>query len=147
MKIGLHEEMSPIEKHNLENNLHWMELAIDDPLFEVNYIKLFGTHLYSVDISQHSPTKEGVRNMDFEIVYPLYATLTDIIEAAKTPKTREVKIKVNSKEHFEAVYTDDFPIDQWSYTRMDNIMGGLADQLTMKQNLNGELLVQLTFNE
>ena len=124
-----------------------MELALDDPLFSVNYIKLFGTNLYSVNITQHSPTKEGVRHMDFEIVHPLYAALTNINEAAKTPKTSEIKIKVNSKEHFEAVYTDEFPVDQWSYTRMDNIMEGLADQLTMKQNLNGGLLIQFTFNE
>ena len=162
MKFGLHEEMSPVEKQDLETmceqkecatspenkgNLHCMELAIDDPMFEVSYIKLFGAHLYAIDIHQKPPLKEGIRNMDFEIVYPLYSVLTDIIEAAKTPKTSEIKIKVNSRDHFEAVYTDEFPVDQWSYNRMDDIMEGLADQLTMKQNLNGGLLIQLTFNE
>ena len=152
MKIGLHEEMCPIEKHDSEitcqeNEFHWMELALYDPLFEVSYIRASGTHLYSVDISELSPSKEGVRNLDFEIVYPLYTTLKEIIEAGKTTKTAEVKIIASSREHWEVTYTEEFPLDQWSYTRMNNIMDGLADQLTMKQNLNGGLLVQLTFNE
>ena len=30
---------------------------------------------------------------------------------------------------------------------MDEIVDGLADQLTMKQNLNGGLLIQLSFKE
>ena len=85
--------------------------------------------------------------MGFEIVYPIYSALHDIIESTKTSKTSVIKIKVNSKEHFEAVYMDEFPVDQWSYSKTDDIMEGLADQLTMKQNLNGGLLVQLTFSE
>ena len=31
--------------------------------------------------------------------------------------------------------------------KMDEIIEGLADQLTMKQDLNGGLLIQLSFNE
>ena len=163
MKIGLHEDLAPVEKQDLEtmcvkqqlteqtmdceNSLHWMELAIDDPLFSVSYTKVFGTLLYSVDITQNPPSKEGVRNMDFEIVYPIHQALTDIIEDTKPTKTSWIKINVNSKDHFEVVYTDEFPADQWSYKRTDEIMEGLADQLTMKQNLNGGLLVQLTFSE
>ena len=73
--------------------------------------------------------------------------MTDIIESAKTAKTSEIKIKVNSREHFEVVYTGDFRVDQWSYNKTDEIMEGLADQLTMKQNLNDGLLIQLTFRE
>ena len=38
-------------------------------------------------------------------------------------------------------------VDQWSYNKMDEIMDGLAGQLTMKQNLNGGLLIQFSFNE
>ena len=162
MKIGLHEEMSPVEEHDLKDmstkheqtksteskeNCHWMELAIDDPLFTVSYTRLFGALLYSIDITQNPPSKEGVRNMGFEIVYPIYSVLHDIVESTKTSKTSEIKIKVNSREHFEVVYTDEFSVDQWTYNRTDEIMEGLADQLTMKQNLNGGLLIQLTFIE
>ena len=149
MRIGLHEEMSPVEKHDSEtkDDFHWMELALDDPLFEVSYTRASGTHLYSIDIIERQPTKEGARHLDFEIVYPLYTTLTDIIEAGKTVKTTEVKIIASSREHWDVVYTEEFPVDQWSYTRMNNIMDGLAEQLTMKQNLNRGLLIQFTFIE
>ena len=94
----MHEEMAPVENQALETmdatstentvDLHWMELALDDPLFTVSYIRASGTHLYSLNISQNPPTKKGPRNLDFEIVYPLYSTLTDIIEAGKTINSR-----------------------------------------------------------
>ena len=113
MKIGLHEEWSPIEepwnqeledmwtKHEQteremhpenKENLHWMELALDDPLFKVDYTRIFGANLYVVDITQKPPSKEGVRNMDFEIVYPIYHGLNDIIELTKSSKTSQIKI-------------------------------------------------------
>ena len=166
MRIGLHEEWPPIEEQwdedledmwttheqterdthpEKEENLHWMELALEDPLFKVSYTQIFGANLYVVDITQKPPSKEGVRNIDFEIVYPIYHGLNDIIELAKPSKTSPMKIKVSSREHWEVVYTCDFRVDQWSYNKMDEIMDGLADQLTMKQNLNGGLLLQLSF--
>ena len=85
--------------------------------------------------------------MDFEIAYPLYHGLNDIIELTKTSKTSQIKIKASSREHQDVVYTCEFRVDQWSHNKMDEIMEGLADQLTMKQNLNGGLLMQLSFNE
>ena len=128
-------------------DLHWIELALDNPLFKVSYIKAAGTHLYSVDISQNSPTKKGLRNMNFEVVFPLYTALTDIIQAGKTAETTEVKIIASSREYWEIVHVVEFPVDQWSYTRMDILITGLAEQLTRKQNLNGGLLIKLTFTE
>ena len=84
---------------------------MEDPLFEVSYIRLFEGNLYAVGINPKPPLKEGVRNMDFEIVYPLYSALTDIIEFAKSTQTSEIKMKVSSREYREAVYTDDFRVD------------------------------------
>ena len=136
-------EMYPENKENL----HWMELALDDPLFKVSYTQIFGSTLYVVDITQKPPSKEGVRNMDFEIVYPIYHGLNDIIELTKPFKTSQIKIKVSSREHWDVIYTCEFRVDRWSYNKMDEIMDGLADQLTMKQDLNGGLLTQLSFNE
>ena len=136
-------EMYPENKENL----HWLELALDDPLFKATYTRIFGSNLYVVDITQKPPSKEGVRNMDFEIVYPIYHGLNDIIELTKPSKTSQIKIKVSSREHWDVVYTCEFRVDRWSYNKMDEIMEGLADQLTMKLDLNRGLLMQLSFNE
>ena len=130
-----------------KENLHWMELALDDPLFKVHYTGILGNNLYLVGITQKPPSKEGVRNMDFEIVYPIYHGLNDIIELTKPSKTSQIKIKVSSREYWDVVYTCEFRVDRWSYNNMDEIIEGLADQLTMKQDLNGGLLIQLSFNE
>ena len=167
MRVGTYEDWTPAEqwdkdleemwtKHEQteralypenKENLHWMELALDDTLFKVGYTRIFGANLYVIDITQNPPSKEGVRNMDFEIAYPLYHGLNDIIELTKTSKTSQIKIKASSREHWDVVYTCEFRVDQWSYNKMDEIMEGLADQFTMKQNLNGGLLMQLSFNE
>ena len=136
-------EMYPENKENL----HWMELALDEPLFKVSYTQIFGSNLYVVDITQNPPSKKGVRNMDFEIVYPIYHGLNDIIELTKPSKTSLIKIKVSSREHWNVVYTCEFRVDRWSYNKIDEIIEWLADQLTMKQDLNGGLLIQLSFNE
>ena len=130
-----------------QENLHWMELALEDPLFQVSSTQVFGTSLYVFDITQKPPTKEGVRNLDFEIVYPIYHELNEIIEQTKPAKTTHIKIKTSSREHWEAVYTCEFCGDQWSYSKVDEITDRLADQLTMKQNLNGGLLIQVSFKE
>ena len=124
-----------------------MELALEDPLFKVSSTQAFGANLYLFDITQKPPTKEGVRNLDFEVVYPIYHELNEILKITKPAKTSLVKIRASSREHWEVVYTCEFRIDQWSYNKMDEIMDGLADQLTMKQNLNGGLLIRLSFNE
>ena len=162
MKIGLHEEWSPVEEpwnekdmwfnheqteRDTQENCHWMELALDDPIFQARYTQIFGSNLYVVDITQKPPSKEGVRNMDFEIVYPIYHGLNDIIELTKPSNTTHMKIRASSRDHWEVVYTCEFRVDQWSYNKMDEIMDRLADQLTMKQNLNRGLLIQLTFKE
>lgn len=131
----------------VENKDHWMEFALEDPLFQVSSTQVAGANQYVFDITQKPPTKQGVRNLDFEIVYPIYHELNKIIEKTKPVKTSQIKIKTSSREHWEAVYTCEFRVDQWSYNKVDEITEGLADQLTMKQNLNGGLLVQVIFQE
>ena len=129
----------------MSTDLHWMELALDDPLFTVSYIRAVGTHLYSVDIIKREATKKGPRNMDFEIIYPLYVMSTEIIEAGKTVKTSRIKVLASSREHWDIVYVKEFPVDEWSYTQMDYMIEGLAKQLTRRQNLNRGLLVRFIF--
>ena len=130
-----------------ENELHWLELAIDYPLFNATYTRVKGTNLYVVDLNEVSPSKDGTRNLDFEIVYPLYHRLNDIIETRKTPKTTLIKIVTSSREHFDVTYTCEFPLDQWGYNKMDELTEALTDQLIMKQDLNRGLLMSLYFYE
>ena len=83
-----------------EDKLSWLEMAIDYPLFNATYTRVNGTNLYLVDLNKVSTLKEGTCNLDFEVVYPLYHGLNDIIETRKTPKTTLIKIETSSREHF-----------------------------------------------
>ena len=162
--VGQHEEGSPIEMPWIhigitqepieselcpenQENLHWRTLAIEDPLFQVSSTQVFGTSLFVFDITQKPPTREGVRNWDFEIVHPIYEALNEIIEKTKPAKATRLKIKTCSREHWEAAYTCEFSLEQWSYNKVDEITEGLADQLTATQDLNGGLLIQVSFQE
>ena len=49
---------------------HSLALTIDDPLYTVTYTTALGTSLYALDLTQNPPSKEGARNMDFEVVFP-----------------------------------------------------------------------------
>ena len=98
-----------------------------------------------VDLKRQTTTKQGVRNSVFEVVYPLYHGLNVIIEQRKTPSL--IKIQTSSREHVEVTYTSDCTPDKWSYSTMDKISEALADQLTIKQNLDRGLLMNLSFYE
>ena len=130
-----------------EDKLHWLELALDDPMFKVSYTRVFGSNLSVVDITQHPPSKEGARKFDFKVVYPLYQGLNDdFFWTRKTSKTSQIKIKVSSQKHWDVIYICEFSPDQWS-AKMDEIIEALTDQLTMKQDLNRGLLMSLSFHE
>ena len=68
-----------------EDKLSWIELALDYPKFKATYTKIGDTDLYVVDLKRQTPSKQGVRNLVFEVVYPLYQGLNAIIETRKTP--------------------------------------------------------------
>ena len=136
---------SKMNKEEKTPEFHWMELALDDPLYEVSHAHAVGTHLYSFDFIPRKPMKAGARNIHFELVYPLYKKMTDIIEATKQAKTSRIKVLASSREHWDIVFVKEFPADQWTYNEMDNIVEGLAEQLSRRQNLNGGLLVQFIF--
>ena len=106
-----------------------------------------GEDLYAFDLSENPPSKEGARNIDFEVVYPFYHELTDISEKRKTLKTTVIKIEASSREHWHVVYTCQFSPNQWSYTKMDEIMEALADQLTKRQNLSRGLMMEISLYE
>ena len=80
-------------------------------------------------------------------MYPIYHELNDIIELTKPSKTSQIKIRASSREHWDVVYTCEFRVDQWSYNKMNEIIEASTDQLTMKQDLNGGLFIQLSFSE
>ena len=100
-----------------------------------------------VDLKRQTPGKQGDRNLVFEVVYPLYQGLNAILEKRKTPKTSLIKIETSFREHSKVSYTCECTPDQWSYNTMDKISEELADQLTMKQNLDRGLLMNLSFFE
>lgn len=99
------------------------------------------------DVKQLFLRRRGTRNWGFEAVYPLYSGLNEIIEKRKTPSNTLIKVQVSSREHADVTYECNFSPDKWSYTTMDEVIEELADQLTMKQNLNGGLLMKLSLYE
>ena len=131
-----------MRKREREKTQHWLELALDDPMFKATYTQVYSSNLYEVTITENVTSNEGDRNLGFEVVYPLYQGLNEILKG--TSGTNKIKIKLCSREHWNVVYTCECRMDEWSYTKMDEIMEGLADQLTMTQNLNGGLLLTLS---
>ena len=74
------------------------------------------TDLYVVDLKRQTPSKQGVRNLVVEVVYPLYQGLK---KTRKTPQTSLIKIETSSREHSKVSYTCECTPDQWSYNTME----------------------------
>ena len=122
----------------------WMDWAFEDPLYKATFTQLANTHAYSVNLIPQTPIHSNVaRNLVFEVVNPLYQGLDAILKKEKPVST--IKIHVSSREHVYVYYTCYCTPDTWSYTVMDEILEGLNEQLSMKQNLNRGLLIQLSF--
>ena len=93
MWIGTYEDWTPAERREWdrdletmeaereqrdaknEEKLSWMELAIDYPKFKASYTKLSDKDLYVVYLIQQKASKQGDRNLVFEVVFPLYQGL------------------------------------------------------------------------
>ena len=122
----------------------WMDWAFEDPLYKAMFTRLANTHAYSVNLIPQTPVHSDVaRNLIFEVVNPLYQGLDAILSQHKDNST--IKIHVSSREHVYVYYTCYCTPDTWSFTVMDEILQGLNEQLSMKQNLNRGLLIQLSF--
>ena len=52
-----HEQTERVMYPENKENLHWMELALDDPLFKATYTRIFGSNLHVVDITQKPSVK------------------------------------------------------------------------------------------
>lgn len=70
-----------------------------------------------------------------------------IIKERTSASTSLIKVQVSSREDVGVTYECSFSPEKWSYTIMDKISEELADQLTMKQNLNRGLLMKLSCYE
>ena len=122
----------------------WMDWAFEDPLYEATFTRLGDTNAYAVYLIEQTPTHSDVpRNLVFEVVNPLYQGLDAILNKQKDLST--IKIHVSSREYVHVYYTCYCTPGTWSYTVMDEILEALNEQLSMKQNLNQGLLVQLSF--
>lgn len=73
--------------------------------------------------------------------------MNDIIEKRKTLKTTLIKVEASSREHMNVTCACEFSPGEWSYTTMDEITEALAEELTMKQNLNRGLLMRISLHE
>ena len=100
-----------------------------------------------IDLKRLFPRKPGTRNLEFEVVYPIYMGLDKIIKERTSANTSLIKVQVSWREHVGVTYECSFSPDKWSYTIMDKISEELADQLTMKQNLNRGLVMKLSLYE
>ena len=122
----------------------WMDWALEDPMYKATFIRVGETNVYTANLISQTPTHMDVpRNLIFEVVNPLYRGLDAILNEEKDLST--IKIDVSSREHLHVYYTCYCTPGTWSYTVMDEILEGLDEQLTMKQNLNGGLLIKLSF--
>ena len=126
-----------------EQSKTWLDLALDDPLYKATFTRLGETNAYTVNLQEQTPAQLGDRNLVFEVANPLYQGLNTIL--AKRKETSTIRIQVSSREHVGVSYTCYCTPDTWSYTVMDDILEGLNEQLSMKQNLNRGLLLQLSF--
>ena len=137
-------EEQPESTKEVKETKTWMDWAFEDPLYKATFTRLGDTHAYSVNLIPQTPVHSDVaRNLVFEVVNPLYQGLDAILKKEKPIST--IKIHVSSREHVYVYYTCYCTPDTWSYTVMDEILEGLNEQLSMKQNLNRGLLIQLSF--
>ena len=73
--------------------------------------------------------------------------LDKIIKERTSAITPFIKVQVSSRERVGVTYECSFSPDKWSYTIMDKISEELANQLTMKENLNRGLLMKISCYE
>ena len=130
-------------KH-LEPNVNWMDCAFEDPLYKATFTRLGETNAYTVQLLEQTPVHSTVpRNLVFEMVTPLYQGLDAILNKQQDLST--IKIQVSSRQHIHVRYTCYCTPTTWSYNVMHEIVEGLTEQLSMKQDLNRGLLLQLSF--
>ena len=145
MWIGGYDDWTPAEQREWDRDLEEMQAEREqrerEAKNEDKLIPKLETDLYAVDLKRQTPSKQGDRNLVFEVIYPLYQGLNAILEQKKTPKTSLIKIETSSREHNKVSYTCECTPDQWSYNTMDKISEALADQLTATQNLDQGLLM------
>ena len=122
----------------------WMDWALDDPLYKATFTQLGETNAYAVHLIEQTPVHLDVAwNLCFEVVNPLYQGLDVILNKQKDLSA--IKIQASSREHVHVYYTCYCTPETWSYTVMDEILERLNEQLSMKQDLNRGLLLQLSF--
>ena len=129
-----------------ETKLSWMEMGLNNPLYKATFTQLRDIDAYVVELQEQRPSHPlATRNMMFEVVYPLYKGLNAILDKRTTSQTSLIKIQVSSRQHAGVTYTQACTPDTWSYSVMDTLMEGLSDQLSVTQDLNRGLLIQLSF--
>ena len=131
------------EEHACESKT-WRDWACDDPLYKATFTRLGATNAYAVHLIEQTPLHSTVPlKLVFEMATPLYQGLDAILNKQQDLST--IKIQVSSRQHIHVRYTCYCTPTTWSYNVMHEIVEGLNEQLSMKQDLNRGLLLQLSF--
>ena len=149
-KIECKERKEPVRKEcdvksEKKEQKTWMDLALEDPLFKATFTQLADTDAFVTTLREQTPHQLGDRNLAFEVVNPLYQGLNAILKPRLTPQTSQIRPLTSCRQHVGVTYTCYCTPETWSYTVMDEIVEGLSEQLSMRQDLNQGLLIQLSF--
>ena len=129
------------EQGKAKETPHWLDLALDDPICRVSYMPYVGRNIYVLHLTQNETILKGARNLLFEVVFPMYTCVSDILEKRQPSKTELIRLHLSSRDHLHVEYTCAFPFEKWCFFKMDDILTSLEDQLAMNENLNGGLLM------
>lgn len=127
-----------------------------DPLYKVKYLQLSkfdGKFRFVVNLHQRRKPKSEdfiaiMAEMSEELPPPFFARLDEIIQREKQATTYGFQVYATSREHLHVFDTFFFiRLHNWNVQRMKYILKGLSDKLTMKENLNKGLILDITFYE
>ena len=130
------------EKTTAKETLHWLDLALKDPLCKVSYTSYVGDNIYVLHLTQNEIPQEGDRNLMFEVVFPHYTCISSLLEK-RQPRTDQIKLQLSSREYPHVMCTSTFSLKQWCFQKMDELLTRLEHQLNMSENFNRGLLLTL----
>lgn len=126
-----------------------------DPLYKVEHLQFSKSdRIFRFDVNLHQRRKprsedliEIMAEMLEELPAAFFAGLDEIIQREKQATTYGFQVHATSRERLHVFDTFFIRLHNWNVQRMDSILEGLSDKLTMKENLNKGLILVITFYE
>ena len=128
------------QRGNMCQAKDWLDLALEKPICKVTYVRYVADNIYVLQMTQEDIPPKGERNLEFEVVFPFYTCITQLLEQRQTDP---IHLRLSSKEYPHVSCTLSFPLHQWSYEKMDELLTSLEQQLNKSTNLNNGLLLTL----